>query len=513
MLGQRRLDPPALGDVIAGISVALVLIPQSMAYAELAGLPPYIGLFAGALPPLLAAPFTSSPYLQTGPVALTSLLTFGALEGRAELASANYVELAALLALIVGGSRLILGIARLGIVAYLMSEPVLIGFTSAAAVLIVSSQLPTIFGVVPEAEGVIERAWWTLVHPDEWHGGALVFSAVTLVLMLGGRRLHPLFPGVLIAVIGTAIVSSVLDYSGATLGDLPGGFIEIDLGLPWGSFGDLLLPGIVIALVGFAEPASISRTFAAADRIPWSSNKELVSQGVANLAAGVSGAFPVGGSFSRSSLNRFAGATSVWSGAITGAVVLAFLPLSPILEPLPRAVLGAIVFGAVFKLIQLAPIYRLWSVSIPQAIVATGTFVATIATSPTVERGVLIGLGLSIVMHLFHELAVHADHEVSDELITIRPRGVIWFASAPRLEEVIAEALRDHPDVDQVCVDLGGVGRVDYTGAMVLKRFVADNTSGGIRTHIINIAPEARSMLQKTLGDNEALPALPEKKE
>jgi len=207
-------------------------------------------------------------------------------------------------------------------------------------------------------------------------------------------------------------VSAVVDYEGPTVGDLPGGFIDLSLGLPWSSFGQLLLPGLVIAIVGYAEPASISRMFAAEDDIPWSSSRELVSQGVANLAASVSGAFPVGGSFSRSSLNRFAGASSGWSGAVTGAVVLAFLPFAPLLESLPRAVLGAIVFGAVYPLIKLVSIARLWRENWGPAVVATGTLAATLLSSPNVEWGVLFGVGLSGVWYLIERARGGANQSV-----------------------------------------------------------------------------------------------------
>ena len=374
---------PRTGDIIAGISVALVLIPQSLAYAEIAGVPPHIGLFAAALPPLVAAPFMSSPYLQTGPAALTSLLTFGALSGLEEVGSGDYVKAAALLALIVGVARLLLGLLRMGTVAYLMSQPVLQGFTAGAAILIVASQLPSMFGVVPDTDGVLERAWWTIAHPGDWSAVSIILTVTTIVVVLGTRGIHQLFPGVLLMVAGTIVWSDLTNYGGMTIGAVPGDFLSLGFDLPYGKVSDLIVPGVIIAVVGFAEPASISRTFAAADRIPWSANRELVGSGIANITSAISGAFPVGGSFARSSLNRLAGATSKWSGAVTGAVVIAALPLASSLEPLPRAVLGAIVFTAVFRLIQPRPIMRMWSESAPQAAIATGTLVATLAFSPT----------------------------------------------------------------------------------------------------------------------------------
>ena len=286
--------PPAnrltRGDVIAGISVALVLIPQSLAYAELAGLPAYFGLYAAAIPPLAAAFFASSRYLQTGPVAMTALLTFGALSAFAQPFSREWIELAALLALIVGGARVALGLVRGGVIAYFMSQPVLIGFTTAAAILIVSSLLPTALGVEADGETILRRLWWTAIHPAEWEAAAIVLSVMTVVLVAGGRRLHRLFPGVLVAVVLGLAFSVVFDYDGLRVGEVDLNLPGSPLRLPWGDFWALLVPGSVIALVGFAEPASIARIFAAQDRERWSPNKELISQGQGGKIVNVSSA-------------------------------------------------------------------------------------------------------------------------------------------------------------------------------------------------------------------------------
>jgi sulfate permease, SulP family len=501
---------PTAGDIVAGISVALVLIPQSLAYAEIAGVPPYVGLFAAALPPLIAAPFMSSPYLQTGPVALTSLLTFGALSGLEAVGTDDYVKAAALLALIVGVTRLLLGLLRMGTVAYLMSQPVLQGFTTGAAILIVSSQLPSMFGVAPETDGVLERAWWTIVHPGEWSSVAIVLTLTTVVVVLGSRRIHNLFPGVLLMVVGATVWSEVSDYDGMTIGELPGDFLSLSLDLPFGKFSDLIIPGVVIALVGFAEPASISRTFAAADRIPWSANRELISSGIANVTSAISGAFPVGGSFSRSSLNRFAGARSNWSGAITGIVVIAALPLASNLEPLPRAVLGAVVFTAVYRLIQPAPIFRMWRQSAPQAAIATGTFVATLAFSPNVERGVLLGVALAIGFHLYREMRVDHAHELDGDTIVIWPSGVVWFASTPALEDAFRDAVREHPDARAIRIDFANCGRLDYSGASTLSETITDLTGEGYDVTIVNIPTHAQRSLAVFLGGSHGVPALDE---
>ena len=392
---------PVPADLLAGLSVAMVLIPQSMAYAELAGLPSHIGLFASALPPILAALFASSPYLQTGPVALTSLLTFGALASLADPGSADYVALAALLALMVGVTRLLLGVFRLGVVTYLMRDPVVAGFTSAAAILILASQLPKALGTATPSGGVLWRAGWSLGHPGGWEMASLAIATTTVLLVLAGRRVvHRMFPGALIAVGGGVIVSRLTDYAGPVVGDVPTSLPSLSLDLPWGSTGSLLVGGILIALVGFAEPASIARVFADEDGQRWSANREFVSQGVANVAAAVSGSFPVGGSFSRSSLNRLAGARTRWSGMVTGITVLAFLPFADVLAPLPRATLGGVVIAAVVGLVKPGRLMRMAQISPADAVVAWVTFFATLALSPRVEQGVLVGILVSLAVGL-----------------------------------------------------------------------------------------------------------------
>ena len=394
-------SPPSragIADLLAGLSVALVLIPQSMAYAKLAGLPPHIGLFASTLPLIAAALCASSPYLQTGPVAMTSLLTLGALTGLAQPESADYLALAALLALVVGVTRLLLGVLRLGLVTYLMTDPVVTGFTSAAAILITCSQLPKALGVAAPDGGVLWRAGWSLGHPGDWEFMAILLAAVTMALVLRGRRIHRFFPGALVAMTGGILCTEVMGYGGPTVGEVPTGLPTLGLDLPWDQLGSVVVAGVVIALVGFAEAASISRVFATEERQRWSADREFISQGLANVAGAVAGAFPVGGSFSRSSLNRLAGARTRWSGLVTGIVVLAFLPFADVLETLPRAVLGGVVIAAVLGLIQPRKLFGLARASTGDGVVALGTFAATLAMAPRVDHAVLVGIMLALAV-------------------------------------------------------------------------------------------------------------------
>ena len=456
--GWFDVPKPSIADVIAGLSVALVLIPQSLAYAQIAEMPVVTGLFASALPLIVFALFASSPYLQTGPVALTSLLTLAALQGAGFTAShPDYVRLGALLALIVGASRLLLGLLRLGWLAYLIAEPVRMGFTSAAAIIIISSQLPKALGTSQTApEGsTLGQALWSLVHPGSWSAAAVGLSLATLAVMLGGRRLHRLFPGVAVAVVVGLVFSAGADDAVLTVGDtnpIPEGLPTLSLALPWGEAVSLLFGGVVIALIGFAEPASIARLFAKQDRTHWDANRELAASGLANTVSAISGAFPVGGSFSRSSVNRMAGARTRWSGGITGLVVLAFLPLASVLDALPQAVLGAIVVGAVLGLIQPRALIGLWHRSPTEALLAWATFVATLLLTPNVQWAVLIGVGLTAAAHFARPLRL-APFDRSGSVV-VEPTGLLWLGSHRSFERQLEEIAARHPG-RPVAVDLG----------------------------------------------------------
>lgn len=467
-------------DVLAGISVALVAIPQAMAYADLAGMPGYHGLYAVALPLVAAAFLASSPYLQTGPVATTSLLTFGALVPLAAPGSSEYVAMAALLALVVGVVRVGVGAFRWGWVSYLMSRPLLDGFMSGAAVLIVASQIPGAAGASAPSGGVLSRAAWTVAHPGAWEGASLVMALLTVVIIQVSRKVDRRIPGVLIAALGGMLYSLIVGYTGPRVGMIPTGLPPLSLDVPWGRLPTLVLPGAVIALVGFAEAASISRTFASEDRERWDANREFVSQGAANLVAGLTGGFPVGGSFARSSLNRLAGARSRWSGLVTGLAVLLFLPVADFLAPLPRAVLAGIVMAAVASLFRPRALLRLWTHSRAQAFVGWSTFGLTLALSPHVEDAVLIGIFIAGAVHLWKEMSPRVVARREGDTLHLSPSGVLWFGSAPALDDELLVCLSQEPDVERVVLHFEGLGRIDLTGAYTLAEIVEQLRGAGV---------------------------------
>ena len=498
---QERRQTPTLGDVVAGFSVAILLIPQSLAYAKLAGMPPYIGLYAAALPPLTAAFFASSPYLQTGPVALTSLLTLGTLSTLAPPGSPEYVALGGILALIVGATRIAIGYSKAGDIAFLMSEPVLRGFMLGAAILITASQLPGAVGV-PEVDGVMGSARYALTHTELWDPGAVALTGLTLVLVLGGRWIHPMVPGVPLAAGAGLAATLVFGYDGSILGEVPAGLPPITLDLPWTRIPAMALAGVVIALVGFAEAATIARTYAARERQHWDPDRDFVSQGVANVAAAFTGGFPVGGSFSRSSLNHLMGAKTRWSGAVTGLVVIAFLPFAGLLAALPTAVLSAIILAAVVGLFEVRPLVNLWRISRPQFAVAGATLVLTVLLSPHIEQALVLGVLFSIGVHLWREFQIQLEAEAdSDELVLhLHPRGVLWFGSAEVLKAAALDLVADHPDAVEVKLHMDRLGRVDLTAALVLEGLIDDLEDAGLKVTVVNIHPHTARALRGVLA-------------
>jgi len=488
------------GDVLAGVSVAVVLVPQSLAYAQLAGMPAYRGLFAASIPPLVAAPFASSPYLQPGPTAVSALLTYGALSPLAPLGSARYVELGLLLALMVGVIRVAVGVLRAGVVAYLMSEPLLIGFVPGAAMLIIASQLPVALGVHAHGRNELYRAGWALSHAAHWSTEAIAIGALVSVVLLLGKRIHPLFPGMLLAVVAAILYSKFVGYGGAKLGTIHAGLPPVTTSLPLGDLPHLIVPAFVIALLGFAEASSIARTYAALERKRWDANREFVSQGVANLAAGAFGGFPVGASFSRSALNRLAGAKTNMSGLVTGLTVFAFLPLGFLLEPLPQSVLAATVIVAVVPLIRLDRIVAVGRMSRPQVTITLTAFVLTLALAPHVEWAIATAIGLSVAIHLWRELRLDFTASSTEERLELIPQGVLWFGTARLLEDRFVDLLAAHPDAKQFVLRLDGLGRIDLTGALALKTLIDDARGAGLDVSVLGAPLHASRVLRRVLG-------------
>ena len=489
-------------DIIAGLSVALLIIPQSMAYAELAGLPSVHGLYASAVPLVAAGLLASCPYLQTGPVALTALLTHGSLVTFVAPGTPEYAGAAALLALLVGLARLAIGFVGAGKVTYLMSQPVLRGFTSGAAILILLSQFPSTLGLARASEsGLIGNAVTVLSSPGSWSVAAAIMTVLTVAVTRLSTRIHRLVPGALVAVIAGVVYSTLSDYAGPVVGHIPGSLPPFSLSLPWAMLPQLVVPAAVIAFVGFAESAAIARSFSAQDGVPWNPDREFVAQGAASLASGAFGGMPVDGSFSRSSLNHLSGAHSRWSGAVTGLAVLMFLPFAGLLSALPRAVLAGIVIAAVAGLVQPGLLASVWRLSRIQALLVWFTLALCLLLAPRIEQALLLGILVSLAIHVWQERRAVCRSWEEGGALHFEVAGILWFASAPRLEEAIRAGVAQATDATEVVFHMDGLGRIDLTGALTLKRVMDDLTRAGIPATLCGVPPHASDLI-----DNVFLP-------
>ncbi|MCU7808417.1 MAG: sodium-independent anion transporter, partial [Candidatus Thiodiazotropha sp. (ex Semelilucina semeliformis)] len=401
-IGELKNKDTVRADIMAGVTVALVLVPQSMAYAQLAGLPVYYGLYASFLPPMIAAFFGSSRQLATGPVAVVSLMTAAALEPLATSPD-TYLAYAVLLALMVGLFQMFLGLFKLGVLVDFLSHPVVVGFTNAGALIIATSQLGKVFGVFAErAEHHYETVWNTLLAAVEGtHFPTLMMAALAFGIMWGIRRFYPALPGVLIAVVVTTVIAWLTDFGtagGKVVGTIPDGLPgfaipTFDLTTVW----SLIPAAITISLIGFMEAISIAKAMAARTRQRLNANQELIGQGLSNVVSSVFSGYPVSGSFSRSAVNINAGAITGFSSIVTGLVVaITLIFLTPLLYHLPQATLAAVIIMAVINLIKIEPIIHAWKAQPHDAIVAVVTFVLTLVFAPHLDKGIIVGVLLSL---------------------------------------------------------------------------------------------------------------------
>ena len=367
-------------EASAGLTVALIMVPQAVAYAALAGMPLVTGLYAALLPALIGVLWGASTRLSVGPTALTCLLVAASLSGLATPGSPQWVALAAWLALMSGALQLALGIGRFGWLLNLISSPVLTGFTQAAGLLIIASQLPALLG--------LSGGLSTLFDEPRIDARATAFGLASLALLVLARRLWPRLPMIVLVVAGSALLAWALEFAaneGAVIGTLPAGLPSLYWpGWPgWNTLGELIVPAMVIALVSFLETASSARVENQREGKRWDDNQDLIGQGLAKLASALSGSFPTSASFSRSALNLYAGARTGWATVLmVTCVLLSLLLLTPALFHVPRAVLAAVVVAAVMGLVQPAAFRRLWRVSRVEAITAGVTFAVTLATAP-----------------------------------------------------------------------------------------------------------------------------------
>ena len=521
-------------DVVAGLTTAVILIPQAMGYAMLAGLPPVVGLYAAMASTVVYALLGGSRQLGIGPVAMDSILVAAALGAVAPVTAgaphnaSTYLLYATLLALLVGGIQLLLGVLRAGFVINLLSRPVVTGFTAGAAVLIASSQLPHLFGVtLPPSE----RGWraflatWQLRHA--WHLPTLALGGASVALLLVSKHRWPRFPAALFVValgVGLSVVFA-LDASGvSTVGPVSGGLPR----LTWPTLDTTTLQSartlapsaVTLALVGFLEAISIGRILARRHRHGISPNQELVALGLSNLASGVAGGYPVSGSLSRSAVNDSAGGRTQLSGLVTAAaVVLALLYLTPALRPLPHVALSAIILTAVAGLFDARGLARLWRVQRSDFFLALLTLAATVLLG--IQYGVLVGVGASLAVFLagtmrphfallgrvpgketFMNMRRHPHVQAHKGVLILRIDAQFFFGNTRFLKETIATlTARDHAhtgDIRALVLEAVGVNQLDSSAADALEELDHDLQAQGVLLVLTRVKGPVRDILHRT---------------
>ncbi|MES9937516.1 MAG: sulfate permease, partial [Sedimenticola sp.] len=459
-IGELRDKNVLKADIIAGITVALVLVPQSMAYAQLAGLPAYYGLYASFLPPMVAALFGSSRQLATGPVAMVSLMTATALAPIASQGGDGFLIYALILSLMVGVFQVVLGLLRLGVLVDLLSHPVVVGFTNAGAIIIATSQLNKVFGV-PKGAG--EEHYMSVYNTvltalESTHMPTLYMSILAIGIMVVLKKYLPKVPNVLVAVVVTTVLAWYTGFAengGKVVGDIPQGLppITIPTAFDMDIVISLISYAIIISLVGFMEAIAIAKAMAAKTKQRLDANQELVGQGLSNLTSGLFSGYPVSGSFSRSAVNINAGAITGFSSVVTGLVVaLTLLLLTPLLYHLPLATLASVIILAVANLVKFKPIVHAWKAEPHDGITAVITFVLTLYIAPHIEYGILVGVVLSIILFVIRfmrprvaelsryedgtmrDITVFPELQVSDKIALIRFDGSLFFANASYFE-------------------------------------------------------------------------------
>jgi len=493
------------GDFAAGLIVAIMLVPQGMAYAMLAGLPPVTGLYASTFPLITYALFGSSRQLAVGPVAMMSLLVFAGVSSIAEPGSGKYVSLVLLLSLMVGVMQLGMGLLRAGFIVNFISHAVISGFTSAAAMIILLSQLHHLFGIKVLSGG--HSAIHLLREIIHGMGGIHLItfgigSGSILVLLIFKRKL-PNFPAPIVVVAASTLVVSFfgLDQYGVSIvGHVPKGIPSLSWpGLGLDSLRDLFPTALTILFVGFMESISIAEMIAAKEKYKIESNQELIGLGFANIVGSFFSAYPVTGGFSRTAVNYQAGARTGLASIITSVIVLlTLLFFTSFFHDLPHAVLAAIVIVAVAGLIDVKGAKHLFRLKRIDGWTLTITFVATLAIGS--KEGILIGVAFSLLVfiwrsahpfaaelgylekeNVFRNLKRFPEGRTYPEALILRVDASLYFANMGFLEDFLRKRIVEKPNVKWIIMDLSGVNDMDAVAIDRLSEMMDSYREQGIQ--------------------------------
>ena len=522
-------------DMIAAVIVTVMLIPQSLAYALLAGLPPQVGLYASILPLVVYAIFGTSRTMAVGPVAILSLMTAVAAGKVAEQGTPEYLTAAIVLAIISGLMLVVLGVFRLGFLANFLSHPVVSGFVSATGILIAVSQLKYLLGVPASGGNIIETLSSIAGHIGEVNWPTVAIGAPAVAFLFWARKgLKPLLlrlglkpnmasmlarsgPVLAVALGGVAVAAFGLEAKGVHIvGEIPKGLPGLTVpAFDAGLWRSLLVSSALIAMISFIESVSMAQTLAAKRRQRIDPDQELIALGAASLAAGVSGGYPVTGGFARSAVNYDAGAETPAAGAFTAiGIALAAMFLTPLLYNLPQAVLAATVVVAVLGLVDFRVMARTWNYSKRDFAAMAATMLVTLGAG--VELGVTAGVALSLFLHLYlsskphfaivgqvpgthHFRNVNRHAVVTPEhIVTIRIDESLFFANARFLEDTVYTVLGNRPDLKHIILMCSAVNHIDASGLESLEAINARLKDAGVSLHLSEVKGPVMDRLKRT---------------
>lgn len=510
-------------DFLAGITVAILLVPQGMAYALLAGLPPIYGLYASIIPLLLYAFFGSSRHLSVGPVALVSLLILTGLSELATPGSARYIELAIATSLLAGLIQIALGMLRLGFLINFLSHPVIAGFTSAAAFIIALSQLKNLLGIdITRSTQVYEIILNAAKNIGEVHVLTLIIGVSSIVIMLIVKRISRKLPYALIVVVVATLLSQWLDWATlgvSTVGNVPAGLPSFEVpATDWATWQQLLPLALTICLISFIESLAISKTIAQQKKTyRIRPNQELFALGITKVVGSFFQSYPTTGSFARSALNTEAGARTGISSIISAILVaLILLFFTSAVYHLPNAVLAAIIVIAVRNLVDIKEAKYLWKNDKSDFIIFIITFLLTLTVG--IQQGVLIGVLLSIALVLYQTAKPHiailgrvpdTNHyrnikrfpnaiQPDNQLLVVRFDARLYFGNVEYFRQMIDELLKEHQQLKRIILDASSIAGIDSSGTHILKVVIEDVQAKGITFCIAEAIGPVRDVLYKT---------------
>lgn len=533
--GRRYDKQTATSDLVAAVVVTIMLIPQSLAYALLAGLPPEVGLYASILPLVAYAIFGTSRALAVGPVAVVSLMTASAVGEFAQQGTPEYLGAAIILAFLSGLMLIAMGLFRLGFLANLLSHPVISGFITASGLLIASSQLKHILGVPAAGHTLYEILLSLADHLHQVNWITVAIGCLTTAFLFWVRKdlkkrllaigLHPFLAdtltkaGPVAAVATTTLLSAAynLGEKGVrVVGDIPSGLPVPQLpGFDSELWLALAGPALLISVIGFVESVSVAQTLAAKKRQRIEPDQELIGLGASNIASAVSGGYPVTGGFARSVVNFDAGAATPAAGAFTAiGIAFATLFLTPLLTYLPQATLAATIIVAVLSLVDLGAIKRTFNYSKSDFTAMAATILVTLLLG--VETGVVTGVVLSIALYLYRNSRPHMAivgivpgtehfrnverHKVvtGERVLTLRVDESLFFANSRFLEDRIYALVSERPDIEHVVLMCPAVNEIDASALESLEEINHRLSDAGVAFHLSEVKGPVMDRLKKT---------------